>query len=105
MTNKEIALQKIQTNTAAVAKTKQQQVGAEERVEALQNQIEDRQSLIINLDDEMENTDSIITRTESVIEALQADLTRLKKEFGTMMRKAYRMRVPNNAVTFLFNLS
>ena len=100
--NRQKILQKIQTNTAAIAKTKQKQADAGERVEALQNQIEDREALIFNLGDELENTDSLISRTASVIESLKTDLAELKKEYGTMMRKAYRMRVPNNATTFLF---
>ncbi len=95
-------LQNIQANTLAIEKTKRQQNDADARAEALQNQIEDRQSLILNLGDELENTDSLITRTESVITAMQSDLADLKKEYGTLLRKAYRMRVPNTATVFLF---
>ena len=100
--NRQKILQKIQSNTVAIAKTKQKQADVGEHVEALQNQIEDREALILNLDNELENTDSLIERTEFVIKSLQTDLVELKKEYGIMMRKAYRMRVPNNAVTFLF---
>ena len=95
-------LQNIQANTLAIEKTKRQQDDADARAEALQNQIEDRQSLILNLGDELENTDSLISRTESVITAMQSDLADLKKEYATLLRKAYRMRVPNTATVFLF---
>ena len=93
----------IQANTLAIEKTKRQQNAADARSEALQNQIEDRESLILNLGDELENTESLIARTESVISVMESDLADLKKEYGTLLRKAYRMRVPNTATVFLFS--
>ena len=95
-------LQQIEQNKILLQQTKVEKTGANRRAEILQNQIEDRQTLILNLGDDLVLTDSIISRTDTAIVALNDDLYRLKSEFGQMLRKAYRMHVPSNSLLFLF---
>jgi len=95
-------LQQIEQNKVLLQQTQVEKSGANLRAEILQNQIEDRQNLIINLGDDLVLTDSIISRTDTAIVALNDDLFKLKSEFGQMLRKAYRMHVPSNSLLFLF---
>ena len=95
-------LQQIEQNKILLQQTQVEKSGANLRAEILQNQIEDRQNLIINLGDDLVLTDSIISRTDTAIVALNDDLFNLKMEFGQMLRKAYRMHVPSNSLLFLF---
>lgn len=95
-------LQQIEQNKVLLQQTQVEKSGANLRAEILQNQIEDRQNLIINLGDDLVLTDSIISRTDTAIVALNDDLFKLKLEFGQMLRKAYRMHVPSNSLLFLF---
>ncbi len=95
-------LQQIEQNKKLLQQTQVEKTGANLRAELLQNQIEDRQNLILNLGDDLVLTDSIISRTDTAIVALNDDLYKLKSEFGQMLRKAYRMHVPSNSLLFLF---
>jgi septal ring factor EnvC (AmiA/AmiB activator) len=72
-------------------------------LENLQDQIETREALINNLHEEIITSDSIIKRTEEVLFSLNDDIKRLKTEYSQMLRKAYRMKVPNNGLAFLMS--
>jgi murein hydrolase activator len=96
-------LKQIENTSSQLNKTKETRAAARDRLEALQNQIENREALINNLHDEIDETDIIVERTEGVLEALDNDIKRLRNEYGLTMRKAYKMKVPNNSWLFLMS--
>jgi murein hydrolase activator len=98
-------LKQIENTSSQLQQTKETRAAARDRLEALQNQIENREALINNLHDEIDETDIIIERTEGVLEALDSDIKRLRTEYGLTMRKAYKMKVPNNSWLFLMSSS
>lgn len=70
---------------------------------ALQRQITKREQLINVLKKEIELTHQSITRTEGVVAALQEDIGRLYQEYSIVARKAYRMKLNNSTLLFLFS--
>ena len=96
-------LKQIETTTHQLNQTKETRAAARDRLEALQGHIENREALINNLHEEIDDTESIIDRTEDVLESLDSDIKRLKTEYVLTMRKAYKMKVPNNSMLFLLS--
>jgi murein hydrolase activator len=96
-------LQQLENTNKKLQLNQQYQSAAEDQLEDLQDQIETREALINNLHEEILSTDSIISRTETVLLSLNDDIQRLKTEYSQMLRKAYRMKVPNNGLAFLMS--
>ena len=96
-------LQQMESTNAHLNQTQQSRSAARDRLEALQNQIETREALINTLHEEIDETDAFIERTEEVLYALNDDIQHLREEYGSMMRKAYRTKMPNSAVLFVLS--
>jgi murein hydrolase activator len=82
---------------------KQNQTATRDRLESLQNQIETREELINTLHLEIDETEEIIARTEDVLNSLNDDIQRLRTEYGAMMRRAYKAKMPNNALLYMLS--
>ena len=96
-------LLQINAKTNELGKTQKEKTAALDRLELLQDQIETREALINNLHEEVSETDKIIDRTEGVIVSLNEDRERLRVEYSAMLRRAYKMKLPNNG--FIYMLS
>ena len=96
-------LKQIENTTLQLNQTQLNRLAARDRIEALQNQIENREALINNLHEEIDETDAIIERTEDVLNALNSDIQQLRGEYASMASKAYKMKVPNNAILFMLS--
>ena len=69
----------------------------------LQKQIEKRSQLITTLQEEVQLSEQSIERSKEVVFALSEDIETLKVEYGEMARKAYRMKLMDNKILFLFS--
>ena len=98
-------LQQIDAKTQALGKTKKEKSAALIQLELLQDQIETREALINNLHEEVSETDRIIDRTEGVIISLNEDRERLRVEYGAMLRRAYKMKLPNSDFIYMLSAS
>ncbi len=98
-------LQQIDAKTEALGKTKKEKSAALIQLELLQDQIETREALINNLHEQVSETDKIIDRTEGVIISLYEDRERLRVEYGAMLRRAYKMKLPNNGFIYMLSAS
>jgi murein hydrolase activator len=96
-------LQQIRTKQQQLSQTKQNQSATREQLEALQEQLENRESLINNLHEEISETDQIVQRTEEAVMALEGDRKRLQTEYGLMLRRAYKSKIPSNAAVFMMS--
>lgn len=74
-----------------------------ERYVALQTQIRNRQQLVNTLNQEIQFTEASMARASEVLEALARDVERLKQEYATMIRIAYRHKLSNSFLLFLFS--
>ncbi|MEM1119783.1 MAG: peptidoglycan DD-metalloendopeptidase family protein [Bacteroidota bacterium] len=69
----------------------------------VQRQIKQRQELIETLEKEIDLSNKSIKRTTGAIRDLQFDMERLESEYGEMARQAYRNKMNDNQLLFLFS--
>ncbi len=95
-------IQDIKKTSGKLEATQKSKAATFERFATLQKQIGKRQQLIRTLRDEIAYTEESIARTNEVIESLTNDIARLKADYASMLRTAYRHRTGNTLVMFLF---
>lgn len=96
-------LQEIKQTTADLDKTKQNKAATLDQFLALQNQIQKRRALIRTLRDELDFVSEDIAATNDELDRLASDLARLKKEYATTIQQAYRLRLSNSYLLFIFS--
>lgn len=96
-------LRQMEVTSLQYNQTKQSQTATRDRLESLQNQIETREELVNTLHLEIDETEEIITRTEDVLNSLNDDIQRLRVEYASMMRRAYKSKMPNNALLYMLS--
>lgn len=95
-------LREIEATSAQLSQTRKDKAAALDRYFTLQRQIKKRQQLISTLRAELSLVDTSINRTNEVIESLNEDVTELKEEYTQTQRAAYRSRINNSSLAFLF---
>lgn len=75
------------------------------QLQALQNQISARASLIRSMESEISLLESEINDLNSIISALENDLKNLKEEYAAMIYSAYKANQGYSMLTFLFSSS
>lgn len=95
--------QEIKQTSGQLQQTQRQEKATLKVYFTLQNQIQTRQARVQNLQSELNLIDQRILRTTEVLDALQSDLRQLQTDYGSMMRTAFRMRMSQSALLFLFS--
>ena len=72
---------------------------------AIERRIQKRSQLIRNLNKDIKLTEQRMLKTQDFIESLNADLGKLKEEFKKILRKAYRQKLTDGKLIFLFSSS
>jgi len=93
----------ISQTTNLLNQTKRNKKVTLNRYFVLQRQIQKRKLLVKTLKAEMTFIDNSMDRTDEVIEALNEDVIRLKTEYAQMVRGAYRHKMSNSKLLFLFS--
>ncbi len=83
--------------------TKKDKKAALDQYYAILRQVHQRQELVETLQQEIDLSNQSIDRTSNAINALQFDMERLELEYGEMARQAYRNKVNDNKLFFLFS--
>jgi murein hydrolase activator len=96
-------LRQMEVTSLQYNQTKQSQTATRDRLESLQNQIETREGLVNTLHLEIDETEEIISRTEDVLNSLNDDIQRLRVEYAAMMHRAYKSKMPNNALLYMLS--
>ncbi len=90
-------LQQIEKINQSLKKTRQSKSAALDKLEILQHQIENRETLINTIEEESLEIEEVIARTEQALLSLNADLVRLRGEYTRLVARAYRTRLYKNA--------
>lgn len=98
-------LKEIRTTSKRLQQTTKNKVAAFDRFMDLEEQIQRREELIQTLNEELEYAETNIIRTSDVIAALEQDMKNLQEEYGRMARQAYRQKVQQNSLLFIFSAS
>lgn len=97
--------QEIKQTTAILNQISKNRKATYSRYQTLQEQIKKRLELIGILEEEVDHLSNSIERTSGVVEALNEDISRLKKEYSGMVRHAYRQRLTKSRPLFLLSAS
>jgi septal ring factor EnvC (AmiA/AmiB activator) len=95
-------LRKIAEAERILTETATQKEATLGQLQALNQQIKARQSLINSIASEIKILDSEITDLSIVVASLQTDLKNLKEEYSEQIYKAYKANKGNSRLTFLF---
>ena len=93
----------IEITSKLLDKTKQNKSAVYERFVTLQNQIERREDLIQTIENEIVESENIITRNTGVIAALNEDVSKMRAEYGQILRTSFRLKALNNPLMFLLS--
>ncbi|MCB0594900.1 MAG: peptidoglycan DD-metalloendopeptidase family protein [Phaeodactylibacter sp.] len=96
-------LMEIKDTEALLKETKKDKAATLDQYLALQNQIRKRQQLINTLHEEVDYANASISRANEVLGALSNDVARLKEEYAKIIRAAYRHKINNSFLLFLFS--
>lgn len=93
----------IRLTSNLLEETKKSKEATLERFLALKRQIKARRALISVLQKEVQLLNSNIDRSSEVVESLSEDVERLKAEYGELLRSAYRQKLNQSDLLFLFS--
>jgi septal ring factor EnvC (AmiA/AmiB activator) len=93
----------IQLTSNLLNKTTKTKAAALDRYIALRKQIQQRELLVLTLREEIEITDLSMNRASDVVESLTGDIDRLEKEYGELLRQAYRRKKNSSDLGFIFS--
>ncbi|MFK8004760.1 MAG: murein hydrolase activator EnvC [Saprospiraceae bacterium] len=93
----------IQLTSKLLNKTTKTKAAALDRYIALRKQIQQRELLVSTLRKEIEITDLSMNRASDVVESLTDDIDRLEKEYGELLRQAYRRKKNSSDLGFVFS--
>ncbi len=96
-------LKEIDLTSDLLNKTTKSKVAALDRYVTLRSQVQKRELLVETLRKEIEFTNLSIKRTTEVVKALTKDIERLEKEYGELLRQAYRRKKNNSDLGFIFS--
>lgn len=90
-------LQQIEKTHQSLTKTRHSKSIALDKLEILQHQIENRETLINTIEEESLEIEEVIARTEGALQSLNADLVRLRGEYTHFVARAHRAKLHKNA--------
>ncbi len=95
--------QEIAFTKKLISKTSERQRKTVDYLKVLNRQIENRESLIQTIRQQVSALDSTIATNESVIQSLEDDLASLREEYAGMVRFAYKTRNQYQKLAFVFS--
>lgn len=96
-------LRDIQQTNTQLKNTQKEEKATLQVFFTLQKQIRNRQQLVQNLEKEIGYAEESISRTQAVLESLEEDTRQLKQEYSQMLRMAFRHKLNQTALLFLFS--
>jgi septal ring factor EnvC (AmiA/AmiB activator) len=86
-----------------IKKTRENKEATYDRFLALQSQINSRESLINNLQEEVAAAEEGISRNQSVIASLHQDVATMREEYGRTVRNAFRQKTISNPLLYILS--
>jgi len=96
-------LRDIEMTGGLLKKTTKTKEATYDRYVALQNQIERREKLIRNIEDEIIAAENGIERNAVVIAALNRDVEKMQAEYGRTVRSAFRRKMVSNPLLYILS--
>ncbi|MCB0552759.1 MAG: peptidoglycan DD-metalloendopeptidase family protein [Phaeodactylibacter sp.] len=102
-TKRQQLIRDIQQTESQLKETKKDKAATLDQYLALQSQIRKREQLIHTLHEEIDYANESINRSREVLAALTTDVEQLKAEYARIIRTAYRHKLNNSFILFLFS--
>ena len=96
-------MNEIRQTDRLLKRTTQNREAAYDRYVTLQRQIERRKRLLETIQLEIQRADEDISQNESVIASLGDDLVQMKKEYGQLVRYAFRQKTLYNPLLYILS--
>ncbi|MBK6946744.1 MAG: hypothetical protein IPH16_00510 [Haliscomenobacter sp.] len=96
-------LRDIQKTNTQLKSTQKEEKATLQVFLTLQKQVRNRQQLVQNLEKEITYTEESIARTQEVLVSLEEDTRQLREEYSRMLRMAFRHKLNQTALLFLFS--
>ncbi len=100
---KQDAAKEIQTTTRLLNEVQQSQKASLNRLQLLNNQINQRNTIISSIAGEISLYNQFIENNQMVITMLDSDIKQIKKEYSELIRSAYRNRNAYDQLLFLLS--
>ena len=101
--NRKQLIKEIKLTSKLLQQTSNNKNAALAEYTTLQKQIKARKKLVETLKLELDQADIRMTRSSDVIESMERDIKILKEEYDKMIRNAFRQKLSNNSLWFLFS--
>lgn len=92
----------IRTTSTLIEQARKEQRLTQGQVQLLEQQIAAREELIRTMNGQVRETEQQILENEELLRSLEADLLRLKEEYGRMIQFAYRNRSAYDRLSYIF---
>ncbi len=96
-------IEEIGQTTRKLQETQKTKAATLDRYLALKSQVDKRRQLLATMQEEIAHADSAIMRSEEVMQALEDDIIRLRGEYARTLRTAWRLRLQQSWVAFIFS--
>ena len=96
------AEEEIRATNELLAKTKKDKQVTQNQLKLIQNRIRNRKQIIANLEKQTQVINGDIGTKNDTVQAMQNELTQLRKEYADMVYAAYKNYKLNNFLVFLF---
>ena len=93
----------INTTERMIKKTAQTREATYDKYVALQSQIQNRETLIRTIQEEVEAAEESIVRNQDVIASLEKDIEQMQQEYGKMVRNAFRRKSLSNPLLYILS--
>ncbi len=102
-TQKESAAQAIRLTSSLLEEARKDEKSSMNKLNLVSRQIENRKTLIQNINTEYVLLDNYVNENTEVVRMLQSDLADLKKEYASMIRFTRKSNSGNHLLVFLFS--
>jgi septal ring factor EnvC (AmiA/AmiB activator) len=96
-------LRDIEVTNTLLKKTTKSKEATYDRYVALQSQIERREKLIQNIENEITASEKGIERNAAVIASLERDIRKMKREYACTVRSAFRRKMLSNPLLYILS--
>lgn len=93
----------INTTERMIKKTAQTREATYDKYVALQSQIQNRETLIRTIQEEVDAAEESIVRNQDVIVSLEKDIAQMQEEYGKMVRNAFRRKSLSNPLLYILS--
>ena len=96
-------LQEMERTATLLTTTRKNKAAIIDEYSVLQEQIDQRKNLVETIQQQIDKSTNKMERSALAVDSLELELDKLEVEYATMIRQAFRSKMGNNELLFLFS--